>query len=252
MNLKRVLLATITTGILAVTGCAGGNTPNNNHGNRTGENIGRNVNRAFNDGRTRPNYYDGDGINNPNMAPRTRRVTRSNRLGNRMRGFDQRTVRPPSTRYTPNLGSRTRGNIGTDLNRSFNNSRTRSNFLNTTPKVRYSTRSSNVVPKVGHTRRAANAAPRAGLTITPAPRTGHTITPAPNAGQTRSTSPASKAGHITRSSKISTQKHSRHQANVTAMPSPVVTVTPKAGTTTTRNTAVNPTVNRANVVNQTR
>ena len=131
LDLKRVLFASVTAGMLAVTGCAG-NVPENNHGNRTGENLGNNVNRAFNGG-TRSNYYDGynyDGYNygtrsnynnnyrnyrnnrgtdnfyndtwNNHSNPAGRNST-SNTLGNQLRRYGRTTGRTANVTAQPNV-----------------------------------------------------------------------------------------------------------------------------------------------------
>ena len=152
MNLKRVLFATITAGMLTATGCAG-NVPENNHGNRTGENLGRDIDRSFNYGRTRSNLYnndlrdgniyrDGTRYDNEiypadrytNPAPRVRRSTRTNRIGNQLRGFGRTTGRRVNDTIRPTVGARNIRprtdarnnwgipNVGSDISDNWDNS----------------------------------------------------------------------------------------------------------------------------------
>ena len=145
MNLKRVIFAAATAGMLTVTGCAG-NMPYNNF-NRTGENFGGDVNRSFNYGyggnRTRSynwdlnnnindnfrgrNYnrggvYNREGIyndvyttdrfnddiwyNRSVPGPGVRNTTRTNRVGNPLRRFGRTGRRIANDTIRPTPGAR--------------------------------------------------------------------------------------------------------------------------------------------------
>ena len=140
MNLKRVLFATITAGMLSVTGCAG-NVPENNHGNRNGENLARDINRSFNYG-TRTNRYNTDfrddnvyRVNDryPNRAfysddryanpvPGLGHSTRSNRIGNPFRRHGRTAGRTANVPVRPTVGARNvNPNAGTGIRDNWNN-----------------------------------------------------------------------------------------------------------------------------------
>jgi hypothetical protein len=126
VNLKRILFAAVTAGMLTVTGCAG-NTPDNNHGNRTGENLGSDVNRSFNNGGTRSNSNGGTRSNYNNYrngiystdrygndtwnsystpAPGVNNSTRSNTLGNQLKRVGKTTGRTANVTVKPSAGAR--------------------------------------------------------------------------------------------------------------------------------------------------
>jgi hypothetical protein len=69
MNLKMTVIAGITAGMMALTGCAG-NTPATNDGNRTGEQITNSINRATDNYRSNNNYNNGLNGNNYNYYNR--------------------------------------------------------------------------------------------------------------------------------------------------------------------------------------
>jgi hypothetical protein len=121
VNLKRILFAAVTAGMLTVTGCAG-NTPENNHGNRTGENLGSDVNRSFNNGGTRSNYnayrngiYSTDRYSNDlwnsysTPAPSGNNSTRSNTLGNQLRRYGRTTGRTANVTIKPSTSANKTG-----------------------------------------------------------------------------------------------------------------------------------------------